>query len=401
LKTPHYRPGEWNAIKVRIETNRIVAYVNGGMVLESTDTGRRGGKVGLAKFRDTKAQFKDFRVGTSLPDLPSASPSADELAALARQVESVAGTSDAEMLQTLKGKAASSRSVLLERAATLDKQARQLRRVASALHARDVESALVSALRGPEEKVDLFHAALLVAKLDNPELDTGAYGAELAQMTEELKAKAAAAGDETGKVAALTKFLFTEQGFHGSRTDYYNRANSYINEVMDDREGLPITLAVLYLELARQIGLTNLVGVPVPTHFMVGFAPASGREQFIDVFNNGTVLTRSQAVELVAENVDGIGDEDFRPARKREIITRMLHNLLGVAQRNGSASDALRYLDVIVALNPESATDRFNRARLNVQRGENDAAKMDLKWLLDRAPAGLDLERLSELYRSL
>jgi serine protease Do len=401
LKTPHYRPGEWNTIKVRIETNRIAAYVNGGMVLESADSGLRGGKVGLAKFRDTKAQFKDFRVGTSLPHLPPASPSTDELAALTRRVESVTGKSDAEMLQSLKGEAGSSRSVLLERASTLDKQARQLRRVASALHAREVESALVNALRGPEEKVDLFRAALLIAKLDNPELDTDAYGAELAQMTEELKAKAANAANETGKVAALTKFLFTEQGFHGSRTDYYNRANSYINEVMDDREGLPITLAVLYLELARQIGLTNLVGVPVPTHFMVGFAPASGREQFIDVFNNGTVLTRSQAVELVAENVDRIGDEDFRPARKREIITRMLHNLLGVAQRNGTVSDSLRYLNAIVALNPDSGADRFNRARLNVQRGENDAAKMDLKWLLDRAPAGVDLERLSELYRSL
>jgi len=401
LKTPHYQPGEWNTIKVRVETNRIIGYVNGVVVLESSDHGLRGGKVGLAKFRNTKAQFKDFHTGTNVPGIVSTSPSAGELAAIARRIQAAAGRSDAEMVETLKTNAGTGRMVLLDRATTLDKEARQLRRVASTLHAKAVESALVTALQGAEEKIDLFHAALLVAKLDNAELDTDAYRTELAQLADELNATLSGVDSDTGKVAALTRFLFTDQGFHGSRTDYYNRANSYINEVMDDREGLPITLAVLYLELARQVGMTNLVGVPVPTHFMVGFTPGSGRAQFIDVFDNGKMLTRSQAVELVAENVDRIGDEDFRPARKREIITRMLHNLFGVAQRTGSVSDALRYLDVIVALNPDSAVDRFQRARLQMQRGDNDAAKVDLKWLLDRAPAGIDLERLGELYRSL
>jgi serine protease Do len=370
FKTSHYKPGDWNTIRVRVETNRIVGFVNGERVMESGDDVLRDGKVGLAKFRDTKAQFKDFYIGTNVEAVASASTNDERVS-------------------------------LLTRALRLEKEAQDLRRAASASHARATESALVKVLQGPEENIDLFHAALLVAKLDNPEVDTDAYRRELKQMAEELNAAIAQGASDTAKVAALTKFLFTDNGFHGSRTDYYNRANSYINEVMDDREGLPITLAVLYLELARHVGLTNVVGMPVPTHFMVGFRPVGGSEQLIDVFNNGKLLTRSEAVEMVAENVDAIGEEVFKPAKKREIITRMLRNLLGIAQRGGGVPDSLRYLDVIVALNPDSASDRLNRAHAHMQRGDGAAAKVDVQWLIENEPPGVDLERLSELYRSL
>ena len=374
FKTPHYQPGDWNTLRVRVETNRIVGFVNGEQVMESDDAAWRAGKVGLAKFRDTKTQFRNFSIGTS--------------AATAHQL-------------TTNEKSDTGRLALLDRARKLDQEAQGLRREALALHARTVESALTNALQGAEDKIDLFHAALLVARLDNPELDVAAYRAELSRLASELKRQVSATAPDTNKVAALTKFLFTDQGFHGSRTDYYNRANSYINEVMDDREGLPITLAVLWLELARHLGLTNVAGVPVPTRFMVRFQPRGGREQIIDVFDGGKVLSRGGAVELIADSVDRVGDEDFQPAKKREIITRMLRNLLGIAQRSGGAGDALRYLDLLVALNPDSAPDRLNRARVQMQRGDNAAAKADVRWLLEHEPPGVDLERLTELLRSL
>jgi regulator of sirC expression with transglutaminase-like and TPR domain len=126
-----------------------------------------------------------------------------------------------------------------------------------------------------------------------------------------------------------------------------------------------------------------------------------GGDRFIDVFNGGRLITRSDAVELVADNVERIGDDDFRAATKREIITRMLHNLFGISQRQGSLSDAIRYLDVIIALNPNSAPDRLSRARLQLQRGDAAAAKADLSWVLDRKPEGVDLERLADLLRTL
>ncbi len=371
FKTPHYQADDWNTISVRVETNRIVGFVNGRQVMESSDDAWREGRVGLAKFRDTQAQFKEFRLGPKVIGPSITSGREDE------------------------------RSRLLDQARKLEQQAQELRRAASTSHARTTEQALVAALHGPEEQIDLSHAALLVAKLDQPELELESYRAELDSLGSELKTKLAGPTSDTAKVATLTRFLFTDHGFHGSRTDYYNRANSYLSDVLDDREGLPITLAVLYLDLARQIGLTNVAGIPVPTHFMISFRPAQGAEQIIDVFNGGKVLTRSEAVEQVAENAERISPSDFTPASKREIITRLLHNLSGLAQRTGSAGDLLRYLNALVALNPDSVADRLLRARTFMQQGNNPAAKADLRWLLDHASTELDLERLGEWYRSL
>jgi serine protease Do len=397
-RTPHYKPGEWNSIRVRVETNRTLCFVNGEQVFESDDAVLRGGRVGLAKFRDTKAQFRDFHLGTNPP--PASKARSADMAALSKALDQNSRASDEEIITVLEQTEAN-QALLTERAAQLDKEAQRLRRLATVMHEKSMAKALTDLLAAPEEQIDLFHAALLVARLDNPDLAIDAYRSELAGMAAELRAKSADNASSTAKLAAVTRLLFTDYGYHGSRTDYYNRANSYMNAVMDDREGLPITLSVLYIELSRSIGLTNVVGVPLPTRFMVAFRPANGPEHLIDVFDNGKQLTRSDAVELVGDNVNSIGEEDFRPAKKREIITRMLRNLLGIAQRNGSATEMLRYLDVILVLNPDSASDRLSRARVNIQRGDNTAAKLDVRWLLDHEPPGVDIEKLGELYRSL
>src|SRR5216684_5716061 len=97
----------------------------------------------------------------------------------------------------------------------------------------------------------------------------------------EIRAALPKDADGPGKLAALNKYLFTERGFHGSRQDYYNRSNSYLNEVLDDREGIPITLSVLYIELARRVGL-KVVGIPLPGHFVVEFLPEKGEGKLID-----------------------------------------------------------------------------------------------------------------------
>src|SRR5204862_7877573 len=99
---------------------------------------------------------------------------------------------------------------------------------------------------------------------------------------------------------ALNKYLFTERGFHGSRGDYYNRSNSYLSEVIDDREGLPITLSVLYIELARRLGV-KIEGVGLPGHFVVRHVPAKGEPALIDVYEGGTAMTRDEAAKKVKE----------------------------------------------------------------------------------------------------
>jgi len=243
---------------------------------------------------------------------------------------------------------------------------------------------------------------LLISKLDNAELDIEAYRGQLGEMARELVARLPAKAGEAAKLSTLTNYLFAENGFHGSRSDYHNRANSYINEVLDDREGLPITLAVLFLELSRRIGLDNVAGVSLPGHFVVKYVPKKGSEQLIDVFDNGKPLSRAEANDLVMSYTEApLKDEQLKAASKRDIVIRMLQNLLRLAQPQESTADSLRYLDLIVALAPDAPLERYSRALLRLRAGDQPGAKQDLKWLLDTQPAEIDLERLMELYHSL
>src|SRR5262249_22245226 len=163
----------------------------------------------LAKFRDTVAEFKGFTVAKSIA---------------------------AASAQTGSARA------LRDKARALESEATRLRKQASTEHQKRVIAELGKVLSAADEKIDLMHAALLVALLENDELDVEAYRAEVERMARKLAAALPAKADDAAKVAALNKFLFAERGYHGSRSDYYHRSNSYLNEVIDDREGLPITL---------------------------------------------------------------------------------------------------------------------------------------------------------------
>lgn len=375
VPTEHYQPGEWNQIRVRVEAERILCFVNDQLVAESQDDGLKTGQVGLAKFRDTRAEFRNFRLGTN------GILSASARAASATGTNAIA---------------------LKERARSLEREAKELRREAAKLHRATVQGELLKVLGEPEAKIDLFHAALLLARLDNAELDIEPYRQQITEMAREVAGKFSKDADAATKLAALKEYLFAENGFHGSRSDYSSRANSYINQVLDDREGLPITLSVLFMELAQRIGLSGVDGLPLPGHFMVRYTPGNGPEQIIDAYNGGRTVSRTEAQERVLEATgEGFRDFDFRSATKREIILRMLRNLLGGIRVDDAPVDSLRYLDVILALAPDGVSDRLNRARLRMQMGNSAGAKEDFKWLLDQQPAGVDLERVAELYRSL
>src|SRR6185436_15579559 len=132
----------------------------------------------------------------------------------------------------------------------------------------------------------------------------------------------------------------------------------------------------------------------LPGHFMVRYTPEAAQEQIVDVHGGGEFLSRTQAQEKIIETTGtGFRDADYRRATKREIIVRMLRNLMSPAERDESL-DPLRYLEVIVALEPNSAADRLRRALLRLQNGDATGAKADFRWMLDRQPAGIDLERV-------
>ena len=399
-ESAHYHPGQWNTIKVRIENHKFLCYVNDHLEIESADTDFTDGKVGLAKFRDTVAEFKQFTVAERIP---SSKVPDDVVARISKTIDKLSFTKPvpAKVIDALVPEGPAGLAMLRERARLLEQQAAQLRKLALAVHQQKTLVALGRAIQGPDAKMDLMKAALLIARLDNEELDVASYQKEVSRLAGEVAASLPKNANEPAHLKALNKFLFQERGFHGSRLDYYTRANSYINEVIDDREGLPITLSVLYMELARHLKV-KVVGVALPGHFIVRHEPARGENQLIDVYDGGTFLSEQDA-EKIVRNFTGkpLQKKHLASAGKKAIIVRMLHNLLNVAQDEKDLDGMLRYLDAILTVAPESSDERWARAVFRFQSGQREAALVDVDWLLDNSPPGVDLDRVRELKRLL
>jgi serine protease Do len=398
--SPYYRPGEWNTLKVRIEKDKILCYVNQHLVMEDVAHGAGSGKVGLAKFRATHAEFKNFQVAKHV-EQGSVPPELVKRITKAVEALTPQALPSRELIDSLLPNASASVEVLRDRARLLEQQAAELRTLATAVHEKQVQKELVETLAVKEDEIDLLTAALLIAKLDNEDLDIAAYRKEVERMVRELATGLPRDADEATKLAALNKYLFTERGFHGSRTDYYNRANSYLNEVIDDREGLPITLSVLYMELARRLGV-KVVGIGLPGHFIAQHVPAKGKRQLIDVYDGGRPLSQKQAGQLVqAITGEEMRDEDLQPVSKKAILLRMLHNLLGLTPSDGDIKGALRYLNTILAIAPDAARERLLRATGRLQTGDRAGAREDVDWLVQHEPAGIDRTQVLELRRLL
>ena len=397
--TSHYLPGDWNTLRVRNEGNRFYCFINGHMIFESSDRVLSSGLVGLAKFRNTEARFRNFKLDKKLSDNSS---QIDSTLGRALVSESVLPEGFSESTITSAGESPlKSIRYLDSEAKRLEQQALMLRQSSVQLHRRLVRDQLKALFELEEKAIDLFKATMLIAKIDDPAIDIPYYEKQLKLMADEVGERFESNDDPEIKLKKMLSYLFQENGFHGSRQDYYNKSNSYMNRVMDDREGLPITLSVLVIELARQCGIPNVVGVGAPGHFIVKHY-YDNKEKFIDPFDGGKFMTIEETEELVRVNSGRvILVDELRVSTKREIVMRMLRNLMGVAQNKDAPIDLLRYVEAMVSLQPDSAFDRWARAVLLIQSRKFYAAKKDLEWLLQNKPEGMDLKKVLEVYQSI
>jgi serine protease Do len=380
--SPHYRPGDWNTLKVRMEKDRLRCYVNDHLVIESADDTWTTGRAGLAKFRDTRAEFKHFRMAKTLPP---AGPPPEVMAQVRKTVQTLppSAAPKGEVLGKLAPAGPAALDALREQARELEQQAARLRKLASAVHQHALLADFKRVLKSKEEDIDLLHAALLIARLDNEDVDVQGYRDEVERMARRVKSSLPGKADDRARLAALDRYLFTERGFHGSRGDYYNRSNSYLSEVLDDREGIPITLSVVYIELARRLGV-RVEGVGLPGHFVVRHVPPGGEAQYIDVYDGAQRLGRKEIEEKVQALAGRpLQEEDLAPVGKRAIVVRMLRNLLNVARREKDEPGMLRYVEAILAADPDSAADRALRASLRFRAGDRPGALEDVDWLLE------------------
>jgi len=403
-----YRKGDWNTIKVRVEKDRTLCFMNDELVVESTDSGLKPGRVGLTKFRNTSAEFRDFRLAK---ELPSNQPSDEMTQRIAAAVQSlpVDRAPGGKIVEQLVPNGPATSGVLRKEAEELEQRAQRLKELAVAVHARRVQQQLVATMTPEEGEIDLLRAALLIALLDNEEVDVEAYIRDVEQMVAEVEASMPAGASESGRLSVLNQYLFEQAGFHGSRTNYYHRSNSYINEAIDDREGLPITLSVLYIEMARRLKL-KVVGVGLPGHFVVRFEPTDGEGELIDVFENGKVMPRADAVDLIRtrlqpgttpEEADALVEQLLTASTPQAIIVRMLSNLQGAADKERDSEAILRYLSTSIAIDPDHVESRARRIEIELRTNRLEDAIADIDWMLDRRPEGMNVGQVLQLRADL
>lgn len=401
FRTEAYRPGEWNQLQVRRSPTGWECRVNGQPVLQLADESLPAGRVGLAKFRNTVAEFRGFRVGRQLANELPTPELQTRVAGLSAELGATpAGVAD--LARQLSPGSPQVVQAVRERARELDRQATQLRQTAQLLHERSVLAELEQLASQPDAQIDLARGALLIARLDNEEVDVEAYLRELDRMANEVAAELPADASGPTRLKSLNSYLFEQCGFHGARGDHYaHRSNSYLNEVLDDREGLPLTLSMVYIELARRLGVP-VSGIPLPGHFVVRHESGGAPDELIDVYERATLLGADEAEQLVRGRLGRpLQHSDLQPATRRAMLQRMLQNLLGLAERQRETANLSRHLDALLVLDPDDAESRVRRALLRYSQSRYSEALTDVNHLESRRPEGLNFEQLEQLKQAI
>jgi regulator of sirC expression with transglutaminase-like and TPR domain len=232
----------------------------------------------------------------------------------------------------------------------------------------------------------LAEAALLIAQEEYPGLDVTHYLQRLDVMAEAVRHTLGIELDPRRIVASINAYLFDDMGFHGNQTHYYDPRNSFLNDVLDRKTGLPITLAVIYLDLGRQVGLPT-VGVGLPGHFIVQYA-AQSAPLWIDPFHRGEILTHADCVERVRQiyGQETAWDEAYlQPVSDHAILQRLLYNLKAIYAQQRDFERALGVVERLLLLSPEAATEVRDRGLLHYQLGHLAAALDDLQHYLQLA----------------
>ncbi len=243
----------------------------------------------------------------------------------------------------------------------------------------------------PESAIDLGEAALLIAEDAYPGLDIPRYLRRLDEIAAPLRPRGDDGVPLFDTVQALNGHLFGEVGLRGNAEDYYDPRNSYLNEVLDRRLGIPISLSAVYIEVARRIGLT-VVGIGLPGHFIVE-ARRDTSSLLLDPFHGGEALTREDCERLVEDVYGGtvvFSEDHLVPVRKRQILSRMLNNLKRAYLAQDRPDQAWPVVEKMLYLSPDSALDHRDRGLLAYRTNRFALARDDLRFYLDHAPEAPD-----------
>jgi regulator of sirC expression with transglutaminase-like and TPR domain len=262
--------------------------------------------------------------------------------------------------------------------------------------------AYFSSLVESDEHFPLLEAAAAVAQDEYPELDVQRVLGEVDQLLARLKRRLASDAPALQRLRTLNQFFFRDLSFGGNLNDYYDPDNSYLHAVLRTRRGIPITLAVIWLELAAGLGL-QAKGVAFPGHFMLKVTLPKG-QVIIDPFT-GQSLSReelSQRLEPYQQRSGLVDDFEvplalyLQAASPREIIARMLRNLKEIYMSQEDHARLIAVLDRLLVLQPDSWSDHRDRGLAWAEQGDAQRALPDLQAYLDHAEDALDLDVVSQ-----
>ncbi len=273
--------------------------------------------------------------------------------------------------------------------------------------------ALVS---GGDASLDLALAALLIACTEYPDLDIVYYLAQLDELALRVRTlldmpptlanvdllQGPIEEHPLNVIAAMNEVLFQQEHFHGSTEDYYNPANSFLNDVLERRTGLPITLSLLYMEVGKRVGV-RFDGIGLPFHFVVGCLLPEGRI-YIDPYETGHIYSGQECRERVRRMLKGEGKiytQWFEPVSHRHLLVRMLNNLKHIYLTVEDYQRALPICDRIVLLLPRSPLERRDRGAIHFQLKHYTRALRDLSAYAELTPHASDIDEIRRQIKTL
>jgi regulator of sirC expression with transglutaminase-like and TPR domain len=253
---------------------------------------------------------------------------------------------------------------------------------------------LLDLLTGRDPSVPLDRAALELASIEFPDLEAETFISLLNSHAAELRERLSDSDGGQAYVRETNHYLFDELGFRGNTRDYYNPKNSCLNEVLTARTGIPITLSLVYMEIARRLG-RPVQGIGLPGHFLVKYDDGL-YSVFIDPFHQGRLLEAEECFALAREvsHIEVQPENKWLlPVSKKDVFMRMLRNLGAAYASRGQTEKAIEALNLLIQANPFSPDEYRQRGILQTQAGRVTAAKQDLDRYLKLSNSPEERER--------
>ena len=254
-----------------------------------------------------------------------------------------------------------------------------------------------------DDKIDLLRGSLLIAETDYPQLRSELYVRKIEELAVRAKSRLVDGSEPGESIQILNQILFNEEGLRGNNEDFYDPRNSFINDVLDRKLGIPIALAVIYMEVARRIGFP-LFGVGMPGHFLLKHYDVDGRQILIDCFEGGKIVSTADCQHRLNEIYSGqlTLQADFLGAvPRRQILMRMLNNLRSIYLTHRNFRKGLQIVDLILAIYPRSPEDVKQRAVLLHEIGQTTRALDDFDLYLKMSPEASDADEIRQVSLSI